>query len=300
MRHSTRLTWILALAAQLALLPVAAAQPAPQPTTEPGEPPSVETPEAPETPETPEATETPETPEAPPTPEVPALEDDWNHTAWNTVVSTYVDDAGRVDYAGLKANAEHSALLDAYTAWIASTDIGDLGDADKLAFYINAYNALVVNAVLDAYPIDSVEAVPGFFDMATYVVAGTDMTLNQLENDVLREDFEEPRIHFALVCAAVSCPPLRNEAYVGSSLDEQLEDQTVDFIRATTVIDEDNRQIHLSKIFEWYYPDFEWQGSVRGFVGRRLPEAGGAALRRTTNFLIYDDYNWALNDQATE
>jgi hypothetical protein len=220
----------------------------------------------------------------------------FDHSAWNTIVSTYVQD-GVVNYTALKANPEHSALLDAYVASLATADPASLSRNDRLAFWINAYNALVVDKVVELWPIESVLPIEGFFDRMEYRVAGQDMTLNRLEDDMIRGPyFGDPRFHFALVCAAVSCAPLRSEAYEGARLDEQLDDQTRRFVRATTRIDTGNRSIHISKMFEWFNRDFQGDtGGHRAFLSRYVSDADQSAIRATVNFFHFDEYDWAVN-----
>lgn len=130
-----------------------------------------------------------------------------DHRAFDAILRAHVA-RGQVDYAAI--SKERKAALGAYLKMIAGAKPEALDSADRLAFYLNAYNALVIKAVVDRWPqISSVRKIDGFFDRLSYQVGGRQLTLNQLENRVIRPTFKDPRIHFALVCAARSCPPSR-------------------------------------------------------------------------------------------
>lgn len=225
------------------------------------------------------------------------------------ILGDYVRD-GRVDYATLSTDPR----LDDYVAWLAVTDPDSqfTSDSDRLAFWINAYNAYTLKLICDNYPVTSINdlhfggKIVGTvtkrtaWDHAFAVVGGTTYTLNAIEHEIIRKRFSEPRIHFALVCAAVSCPPLRAEAYTGDRLDAQLTDQARLFLNADDKnrFDLDQRTARLSRIFDWYKSDFGGSdGAVLGFVLPYLPdriradvEDDPAAWR-----VEYMSYDWALN-----
>ncbi len=168
---------------------------------------------------------------------------------------------------------------------------------EKKAFYINAYNILVIKGVLDAYPIASVQDVAGFFDRKRHLVAGKTVTLNELEKEFLLKPFADGRLHFVLVCGAKDCPPIIAEAYVPERLDEQMEQQThlalndPDFIR----IEEEKGMASLSQIFQWYVSDFGGsQKSVLEFINsyRSSPISEDYGIG-------YYNYDWSLNGTMT-
>ncbi len=165
----------------------------------------------------------------------------------------------------------------------------------RLAFYLNAYNLLVVHAVVARDPIASVMAVEGFFDRARHRVAGAERTLNELENDVIRGGFREPRIHFALNCASESCPPLARAPYAAATLDATLERQTRAFVRASTRLDRAAGRVVVSRLFEWYADDFGGPDGVRRFVAARLDPDDAAFVRDAAHPLAHAEYDWALN-----
>ena len=156
---------------------------------------------------------------------------------FDELLKQYVDKRGRVDYAGLKANADDKAKLDAFAAKIDGAKVQG-SDSAKLAFYINAYNVYVIKSIVDLYPIKSVMKVKGFFKERKHPIAGKKMTLDALENALIRKEFKEARIHFVLVCGAKSCPRLQRKAATEKNLEGLLESATKQFVpKATKVAD---------------------------------------------------------------
>lgn len=227
-----------------------------------------------------------------------------DHTAWEILLWRHVDEDGRVDYHAWHS-AERSAL-DAYLQRLAAADVSRLTKQEALVFWINAYNACVVKGVLDRYPIRSVKDVPGFFDRIACRVAGESLTLNAIETR--GRQLGDWRIHFALVCASSSCPSLRREAYVAGQLDEQLTEQTRNFLadpqRGMRV---ESQRLRLSKIFDWYKTDFI-PASELGWLGRLTPEKlllrlepyldrqVTQAIRSRRLAVGFLDYDWSLNE----
>jgi len=210
------------------------------------------------------------------------------------LLKKHVDNKGGVNYAAWKENAEDKAALDAFVTAIGSASVeGD--DSGKLAFYINAYNALVLKSVIDRYPIESVMKVPGFFKEAKHTVAGRELTLDQLENEVIRKEFAEPRIHFVLVCAAKSCPPLQRKAATTKNLEGFLESSAKSFIPKATKVKEG--KITTSKLFEWFKDDFVTkEGSVPKYLAKYAPEHKEALLSEGAA-ITFGHYSWKLNKQ---
>jgi hypothetical protein len=225
--------------------------------------------------------------------------------------------------------------LDRYLAGVAAvTEARFRGwsDAERIAYLINAYNAYTLETVIDHYPIrgtgffekllkpkrfafpsNSIRHIDGVFDGITHRVMGREMTLDDIEHSHLRAEHDEPRIHFALVCAALSCPPLRGEAYRGERLDEQLDDQGRRFLNDARLnrFDPDSGEVHLSRIFDWFGDDFhsyagsatayEGDESINGvlnFIGRYLPGRIVDFLKEGEYEVDFLDYDWTLNDQA--
>lgn len=215
-------------------------------------------------------------------------------TGWATVLRTYTTTDGGFRYAALHAHVEHRALLDAYVAAIAAADPSRWTRDEQLAFYLDAYNALTVHAVITRWPLRSVMDVPGFFERIEHRVAGRAMTLNHLENEVIRPTFSEPRIHFAVNCASASCPPLHREPFTGQrDLNATVDQLTRAFVRRTTRVTNDG--VRVSKLFEWFAADFEPRGGVRAFVASYLDDAKAAQVRDEARTMTYARYDWATN-----
>lgn len=198
---------------------------------------------------------------------------------------------GLVDYG---AAARNKAALNRLLQTVGTADLNDANLSEKKAFYINAYNLLVIGAVLEKYPLPSVKEVPGFFEGRKFAVAGERLTLNELENQKLREPYQDPRIHFVLVCAAKGCPSLRAGAYLPTSLDQQLTEQTRLALNdpAFVRVNPGEKQVLVSEIFKWYAADFPAgpQGLI-SFLNTYRSSPVPAGFR--SGFYSYD---WALND----
>jgi hypothetical protein len=243
------------------------------------------------------------------------------------VLSQFVDDNGLVNYEGLKENPEH---LDAFTGQLADLDRTTYEACttnQKIAFWINAYNGLTLKLIVGHYPIESsvlrsvvypknsIMQIPGRWTKVTFEVMGKPMTLDGIEDGVLRAQFDEPRIHMALVCSALSCPPLRREPYTGQKLDEQLDDQARKFLanRNRFRIDRDSRMVYLSSIFKWFGEDFvarygrggppglhgEKTRAVINFITRYVSDSDAKFLSSGDYEIKYLDYDWTLNEQPT-
>ncbi|MGD8865990.1 MAG: DUF547 domain-containing protein [Gemmatimonadales bacterium] len=260
----------------------------------------------------------------------PLVGQSFDHTQLDTVLARFVQD-GRVDYAALAIDREGLDLYLDEVATVAPAEFDSWPRKEQVAFLINAYNAYVLETVIDHYPIEgssffkklispkrfafpdnSIRHIDGAFDGITHKVAGRDMTLDEIEHGTLRAEYDEPRIHFALVCAAVSCPPLREEAYSGSRLDEQLDEQGRLFLNDPRLnrFELERGEVYLSKIFDWFGDDFSGyaddsiqaaNGKIRGvlaFVSRYLRERTVEFLRSADYEVHFLSYDWTLNDQA--
>lgn len=218
---------------------------------------------------------------------------------WDRLLRRYVDDDGLVAYRAL--NTQGRAQLDRYLAELARANPAGMSRNEQLAFWINAYNAGVVAAVLRGYSPETTLSRAQLFRWYAFPVAGRSRTPDEIENDVLRQQFHDPRIHFAIVCGATSCPKLRREAYRGDRLDEQLNDQARRFIEDPSRNDLDPTvgRIELSSIFDWFRPDFiAVAGSLPDFAARYVATPQQAeALHRYGDQIGFLEYNWALNAQ---
>jgi hypothetical protein len=223
----------------------------------------------------------------------------FDHARLDALLRAHVDGDGLVDYAGL---ASERAALDAYLAALASAPFYELGRDEKLAMLINAYNAFTLRLILDHRPLASIKDIPSArrWEDERWRLAGETLSLDAIEHERIRPRFQEPRIHFALVCAARGCPPLRAEAYVGARLEAQLADQTrrVHSDERWLRFDPASLILHLTRLYDWYGSDFR-QGapSVEEYVAAHvLPvrAALGAGRRVEIRWLPYD---WSLNER---
>jgi len=240
-------------------------------------------------------------------------------------LSGYVDRSGMVDYQGLKAGRKP---LDDFIAALGELEPGryeKFSEKQKVAFWINAYNARTLQVILDNYPIESsffaslrfpknsIRQIKGVWDALEFPVMGRKMTLDEIEHQTLRKLFNEPRIHMALVCAAMGCPLLRNEPYTGERLDCQLDSQTRNFLADPEKFRADRRagRVYLSPIFKWFAGDFvknyleagpvkgfdEEERAVLNFISGHLDYKDGLYVHSGEFKVSYLDYDWALNEQ---
>lgn len=197
---------------------------------------------------------------------------------------------GRVAYARIKAQPQQ---LDALISQIASFDLEKADKATKIALMINAYNILAIKGIIEKYPVKSPMKISNFFDKKVYDVGGKTMSLNQLEKETLFPLANDPRLHFVLVCAAISCPKLANFAYLPDSLGDQIDKTTRENLNDPDFIKVEGEKLHLSEIFNWYSADFKTKGQdVIDFINqyRETKIDTKASIR-------FYSYNWDINDQ---
>ncbi|AKD05708.1 hypothetical protein PKOR_13275 [Pontibacter korlensis] len=198
---------------------------------------------------------------------------------------------GQVNYKSLQQDKNKLQQL---VKQIANYNLKGAGEAEVKAFYLNAYNLLVLQQVLENYPLKSVMDVEGFFDKKKHLVAGQSLTLNELEKQKLMKPFQDARLHFALVCAAKSCPPLLNQAYTPDRVEKQLQEQTVRTLQSSEFIrvQPASKRVLVSEIFSWYKDDFLREApSIAGYINRYRKTALPARYS-----LGYYNYDWKLND----
>jgi len=213
--------------------------------------------------------------------------------ATSAFLARFVDAEGNVNYAAIKRNPmEMNGLLKR----VAAFDAGTAKAPEREAFYLNAYNLLVIGEIVAHYPLESVQKVPGFFDKNLLSVAGEKLTLNELEAQKLRQPYADPRLHFALVCGNNNCPRLSRTAYVGNDLFGQLNRQAKFALLDPNYvkIDEAGQLVKLSEIFKWYEADFSTSGKTGAMYVNQFRKEN----RVPTWFAVeYYAYNWSLNDQ---
>ena len=233
---------------------------------------------------------------------------------WNSLLQTYVA-SGQVDYASWQKEA--TDRLERWLVDASTVDIEQLGQDHSLvnpthepiAFLLNLYNALTIQQVLKKYPIKSIRpklfgGVPNwasfllFFKKEIYALNGQSLSLDNIEQGILRKQYSEPRIHFALVCASEGCPLIRGEAYEPQTLEAQLEDDVYRFINNPDKVryDAATNTLYCSMIFKWYEEDFiEQEASIAAYIQRYLRD-----VRLSDAVAIeYLPYSWQLNQRTS-
>jgi len=253
----------------------------------------------------------------------------FNYDDYAAVLKSYVDKEGMVNYRDLKKDRDK---LDAFVDVMSKLNRKAFEKWDvneKIAFWLNAYNALTLKVIIDNYPIkskffksrvypkNSIRQISGVWDKKKFNVMGRKVTLGHIEHKILRKQYSEPRIHMAMVCAAMSCPHLRKEPYLGNVLDKQLKNQSNRFVVSQRGfrIDEEKNVVYLSPILKWFVKDFaktykpsetrkrfSWldkkQQAVLSFVRNHSGKTGLAYLDSDKQFKIkYLKYDWSLNEQ---
>ncbi len=206
-----------------------------------------------------------------------------------------------VDYSAMGRDKRFRELLDALDGF----DPEDLGTrAERLAFWINVYNIFAISKVLEGYPVESIRDLGGIFKSVWKQKAGTiggrSYSLDEIEHEILRP-LGEPRIHFAIVCASVSCPDLATEPFEAEYIDAQLERGARSFLKNPAKgvrVDDSGRTVYISSIFKWFAGDFEPLGGVKAFISGRVEPDVRKRLTSPAYSIDYLDYDWSLNDSA--
>ncbi len=249
----------------------------------------------------------------------------FDHADYDSLLQQYVEN-GWVDYRGLKSN--HQALEN-YLQRIADVDpekFRKWSRDEQKAFWINSYNAITIEGIIRHYPIqygglvsrarfakNSIRQIDGFWKKVFMPMMGKDLSLDDIEHQILRKEFDDPRIHFVLVCAAIGCPLLSSQAYRPESLNEQLDRSALDFITNPDKVRLDPKKnvLYLSSILDWYKGDFklvdqasvykdgydkEYRGVVE-FVAGYLPDDDRNYIRENHPKIKFLDYDWTLNEK---
>ncbi len=212
----------------------------------------------------------------------------FNHSIWKELLENNVSNTGNVNYKGFKSEVKKlRTYIDSLKNNIPNDE---WPKEDKLAYWINAYNALTVDLIIRNYPTKSIKDIKDPWDQRLWKFGNKWQNLNDIEHVILRK-MNEPRIHFAIVCASVSCPKLQNEPFTASSLEEQLTNATKEFLSDTSKNELSVNRIKLSKIFKWFKKDFETNGSLIDFLNKYSEVSISSGAKKS-----YKDYNWNLND----
>jgi hypothetical protein len=238
----------------------------------------------------------------------PAAAQPPDYKPWQDLLAKHYDPARGMRYKALQANDK--AALDRLRQQMALVDPAALSLKDRLAYWINLYNISVVGVVVDHYPVESIRDIStdpiirlNVFKKDSVATKSGKVSLDTIENEKIREAFKDPRIHFAINCAAESCPPIRPEPYVGARLDQQLDDQARKFLNGPHGVriekDGDELVLHVTKILDWFKDDFEtWGGGRVAFVRKYLTPDKQKQIdaARGNVELEFHDYSWDLNE----
>jgi len=233
---------------------------------------------------------------------------DHSHANWDRILKQYVTVKGHastVNYKSLKASPSEFLNYLKSLESVSKSEFGTFSEAEKLAFLINAYNAFTVKLIIDKYPIKSIKDIGGLFSspwkIKFFNLLEEQKHLDNIEHDIIRKDFKEPRIHFALVCASVGCPALKNEAYVHSKLNTQLEEAALNFLadRSRNRYLPQQKKLEISSLFKWYGGDFPSKyGTLEAFLAPRITDVPSdqAVIKEKKASITYLDYDWSLNE----
>ncbi|AFL80186.1 Protein of unknown function, DUF547 [Aequorivita sublithincola DSM 14238] len=213
-----------------------------------------------------------------------------DHSEWNSLLKKHVNSEGLVDYKGFKKD---QAKLDGYLKMLSEKNpSNDWSVQELLAYYINIYNAATVKLIVENYPVKSIKDIDGNWTKGRVSIGSKELSLGGIENGILRK-MNEPRIHFAINCASISCPKILNEAFTAAKINEQLDRATKEFINSDKN-DISANSPKLSSVFDWYQKDFKMNGKqdVIGYINQysKTKINMGATIS-------YKDYNWNLNEQ---
>lgn len=224
-----------------------------------------------------------------------------DHEGWTALLEEHVSESGLVDYKGFIQDKER---LNAYTQLLSDNPPAENWSKDEqLAYWINAYNAFTIKLIVENYPLESIKdlnptiAIPmvsTIWNKDWFQIGGEDFSLDRIEHRIIRRDFDEPRIHFAVNCASMSCPVLRAEAYEPDRLDQQLDEQARLFINDPFRNDLNAERPRVSKLFSWFTGDFTDGQTLVEFINSYAEQQLDPKIR-----LRYLDYDWSLNDVAS-
>lgn len=211
-----------------------------------------------------------------------------DYSLWNNFLKKHVSKEGKVNYVGIKTNPDNlNVVLQNFTKTIPDES---WSKNEKLTFWINAYNAFTIKLIVDNYPVKSIKDIQKPWDKKFIEIGSNTISLNNLEHDILRK-MNEPRIHFAIVCASVSCPKLQNEAFSDSIIESQLTNAAKEFLSDTSKNFINPNNLELSKIFQWFDKDFKQNGSLIKFLNKYTDIEISEHAK-----IKFKDYNWDLND----
>lgn len=212
------------------------------------------------------------------------------HEGWNNILKNYVSTSGDVNYSGLKSNDQE---LNKYLSLLSENIPAESWSTEKsLAYWINVYNAFTIKLILDNFPLKSIMEIDNAWDNKFISLEKKNYSLNDIEHEIIRKQFAEPRIHFALVCAAKSCPVLLNEAYTAKNLEDQLQEQARLFINDKAKNSITEKSAKLSQVFNWFKEDFTKDTKLEEYINSfsEIKMKKGAKIE-------FMEYDWGLNGE---
>jgi len=210
------------------------------------------------------------------------------HIKWNRLLTKYVSSEGTINYKGFK---EDEKALKSYLSVLRNNmPAKNWSKADKLAYWLNVYNAYTVKLIIDNYPVKSIKDIKKPWDLRFFRLGKKWYTLNDVEHQILRK-MKDPRIHFGINCASFSCPPLSNKAFNSKNVDAALEKLTIAFINDPKRNTISANQIEISKIFSWFAKDFKKEGTIINFLNKYSNTKINTSAKKS-----FKNYNWDLNE----
>lgn len=231
-----------------------------------------------------------------------------DHSDWQTLLSKFLlkDDFGQTYFAYSDIDIADRALLQTYIESLEQVNPLTLNPDEEKAYWINLYNALTVEVILDNYPVGSIRDIGGAFggliptgpwDLEVVTINGQALSLNNIEHDIVRPKYDDFRVHFAFNCAAMGCPNLSEQAFTGDNIDGLLDQANIAFVNHQRGVRFQNRRLVLSKIYDWYLADFvEDEHELPLFLSQFSEPKLRAQLRAYTGRIRYE-YDWSLNEE---
>jgi len=213
------------------------------------------------------------------------------YSTWEMLLRTSVDKKGNVDYKRIRKNKN---IFNSVIHTFSTTVIDETwSNSEKIAFWINVYNAFTIKLIIDNYPVSSIKEIKKPWNIEFFSIGGLAMSLGYVEHQILRKQFSEPRIHFAINCASKSCPKLVHKPYTSKNLNSLLEKQTREYINNSTLNKITKSDYKLSKIFSWFAKDFKKsKGSIKKFINTYSTIKINNQINKG-----YIKYNWDLNSK---
>jgi len=230
----------------------------------------------------------------------------FDYSAYRAVLQSYVIDSGqstKVRYAALKKDSSNLFKFNRAVSVVELAEFKKWTSNDQIAFLINSYNSFTLQLIVENYPLSSIKKIGGLlgnpWKKKFFRFLGEESSLDRLEHEILRENYKEPRIHFAVNCASIGCPPLKREPFDGAKLDEQLESAAKHFISSSSFnkYAAQANTLNLSSIFKWYGSDFGNEVDLRRFIAAKMDvsQHDRDAIQKSAK-ILFVDYDWTLNE----